>query len=149
MTPELALEINQFIDRIHSPYYWSFFAVIAIIYLLEVFLPEKKYLESGFDRWLTYFKISIVGLFALVAISQGVTGGCVIQIPQNWLARNYLGMEYWHPYGLVFREYLDPQYWIFLRIFYLLGSFLTLFVTWKFWKKRVYTPLKNGINHER
>jgi Na+-translocating ferredoxin:NAD+ oxidoreductase RnfD subunit len=143
LTYDQAVKINEDIDKIHNPYYWSFLAVIGGIFLLDSFLPEKQHFESKFDKYFTFFKWSIIVFFTLIALSQGLTGGCVVQIPQNWIAQHYLNRDYWYPYGPVFRELLPQQYWFILQISYFLGSLFTLWRARVFYKKRMIMPLEN------
>lgn len=135
-----AESINQTIDRFHEPYYWSIFGVFALLFALEIFLPEKRRFSSQFDRYFTYFRFSIIILITLVALSQGLAGGCVLQIPQNWLAQNYLGREYWYPYGLVFREHVPQQFWPLLHFTYFLASLITPYFAFQYYQKRIKKP---------
>jgi len=135
-----AESINQTIDRFHEPYYWSGFGLLAFLFILEIFLPEKKYFKSAFDKYFTYFRFSIIILMTLVALSQGLAGGCVLQIPQNWLAQNYLGREYWYPYGLVFREHFPEKFWPILHFTYFVASLITPYFAYQYYQKRIKKP---------
>ena len=145
LTYEQAIKLNEDIDKIHNPYYWTFLAVIGVMFLLESFLPVKSKFESGFDKYFTFFKWGVIIFFTLIALSQGLTGGCVVQIPQNWIAKTYLNREYWYPYGPVFRELLPERYWFVLQIGYFLGSIYALWRAIEFYKKRVMIPLKAEV----
>lgn len=138
MTYELALDINNFIDRVHSPYYWAFPSILAVFALLDLFLPAKLVYLNTFDRYFTHFKFALIIFFTLVATSQGLTGGCILHLPQNWLAENYLNMDYWNtPYGLVYREYVPQRFEWALRLVYFLGGMISVLATWKYYIKFV------------
>lgn len=140
MDPELALNINRLIDRVHSPYYWAFPSVLAVFSALEVFLPAKAYYLNRFDKYLTYCKFALIIFFTLIATSQGFTGGCVLHLLQNWLAQNYLHMEYWNaPYGPVYREYVPRDWEWVLRVSYFLGAWLSLAAAWQYYKKFIHS----------
>lgn len=135
MTAQIALLINQWIDRVHNPTYWIVFWVIALYILLEyrIFPHKKIILDTRFGRIIFYAKCGILLFTFSIALSQSLLGGCAIQLIQNYLATQCLGLEYWYPFGLVFREYLDSRYWIWLRILY---GILTL--GYGFWIYRYY-----------
>lgn len=130
MNGQTALQINQWIDIVHSPNYWIFFWAIALYILLEPKIFPKKDIIS----YKKYAKPIIYGKFLLlfftfsIALSQSLFGGFLITSIQNYFASTYLGREYWYPYGLVFRENFDPQYWIYLRLFYIILTIL--YGTW-------------------
>lgn len=135
MNPQIALQINQWIDRLHNPSYWIIFWVIALCILLEyTIFPQKKIiLNSIYSRIVLYAKFGILLFTFAIALSQSVLGGCIITSLQNYFAVHYLNREYWYPFGLVFRENLAPQYWIWLRILYIIGTLL-----YGFWIYRYY-----------
>ena len=130
MNSQTALQINQWIDIIHNPNYWIVFWFIALYILLEpkIFpnrniIPQNKYAKS-----IIYTKFFILIFTFIIILSQSLFGGCLITSIQNHFARTYLGREYWYPYGLVFRANFDPQYWIYLRLFYIILTIL--YGTW-------------------
>ena len=135
MNAQTALLINEWIDIIHNPNYWIIFWVIAVYILLEyrIFPHKKIVLNTLYSRLVLYAKFAILLLTLAVALSQSILGGCAIQLIQNYLAVNYLDREYWYPFGLVFREQIAPQYWIWLRIGY---GILT--IGYVFWIYRYY-----------
>jgi hypothetical protein len=137
MTPELALRINYFIDRYHSQEYWSYPFLLAVFFMLEIFLPPRASYESRFDKYFTWFKFGLVAFAALIAASQGFAGGCLVQLPQNWLAQNYLSMPYWHEYGLAFREYVPAGWHWLLRLVYMAGGCLCLWAAYRYYLRRV------------
>ncbi len=143
LNKEKALEIIYFIDKYHDPRYWIIFGVLSAIFLLEIFLPKKIQFENNFDKVFTYFKVSILFFVGLILFSQGFLGGCVIQIPQNWLAQKFLDRPYWYPYGLVYRENLPESFWPMLRIIYILFSILYYLVFYIFLDKRVWLKKNN------
>lgn len=120
MDAEKATQINQWIDIIHNPTYWIIFWVIALYILLEYTIsPHKKILlNTRYERIVFYTKWGILVFTFSIALSQSLLGGCAIQLIQNYLAVQYLDRNYWYPFGLVFREQLAPQYWIWLRVLY-------------------------------
>jgi hypothetical protein len=135
MNAETAIQINQWIDRLHNPSYWIIFWVIALCILFEyTIFPQKKIiLNSIYSRIVLYAKFGILLFTFAIALSQSVLGGCIITSLQNYFAIHYLNREYWYPFGLVFRENLDPQYWIWLRILYIIVTLL-----YGFWIYRYY-----------
>ncbi len=137
MNVELAQKIISFIDFVHQPYYWTFIVVVAFFYSFESYLPKKTTWESRLDRYIGCFKFGLICILAFIVVMQGITGGCIFQIPQNYLAQNYLGLPYWYPFGLVFRENIDQSYWGLLRAVYLLlGSYYS-YTAVQFWQKRM------------
>jgi len=142
MDSQNAILINQFIDRIHNPNYWILFWIIALFILLEytIFPKREILIQTRYQKIILYFKFSILILTFVIAFSQSVFGGCVIQLFQNYLAINYLDREYWYPYGLVFREKFDPKYWIYLRLTYI---FLT--ILYGIWIYKYATFVSNKI----
>lgn len=140
LTYHQAESINQTIDRYHQPSQWVTLGVMAGFFALEVFLPTKEVFESKFDRYYSYVKFGIIVLMTSVALSQGITGGCVVQIPQNWLARTYMGKEYWYPFGVVFRENFPTWFEPYLRLIYFVFSLITPYTVWIYWKKRIKIP---------
>lgn len=124
MNESLALKIIEFIDKFHQPHIWTLGGVIAVLALVESFLNENYIYKSFLGILLIYFKLFFLVMFDLVFFTQGLFGGCLLQVPQNYLARKYLGMDFWYPFGIVYRESLNPVFWPYLRIFYLfLGIF--------------------------
>jgi|688.fasta_scaffold201012_1 hypothetical protein len=132
---EQAYQINEWIDKIHSPQYWALGGVIAIIAIVESYLPHKKSFASDLDQYLVYFKLFFLVAFSLVFFTQGLLGGCIVQIPQNWIAQKYLDREFWYPFGLVYRESLNSKFWPLLRLFYLVLGSLAFWRTWVFYQK--------------
>ena len=130
MDNQTALLINQWIDIIHNPNYWIIFWFIALYILLENNLFPKRDIipKSKYGKAIIYSKLFILFFTFSIAVSQSLLGGCFITSIQNYLAINYLGREYWYPFGLVFRENFDPQYWIYLRLFYIILT--ALYATW-------------------
>lgn len=137
MSSQQALAIIEVIDWIHQPYYWSFIMFVALAYTFEIYLPKKRQWESIFDLVLTYFKFILIAILAFIVLMQGMIGGCLCQIPQNYLARKYLSLDYWYPFGLVFRENFAVQDWKWLRMFYLIAGLYFAWATYQFWKKRI------------
>jgi hypothetical protein len=142
LNAEKVIVINNFIDRVHTPIIWAFPVTLGIFISLELFLPKKQKFENKFDQFFSLLKFCLVIFAGLVLSSQGFSGGCVIQIPQNFLAQQYLGRD-WLPYGIVFREYINPDYLWLLRLFYFIGGLSSVFVVFKYWKERIKTPLKS------
>lgn len=132
-----AYQINEWIDKIHNPQYWVLGGVVAVIAIIESYLPAKKAFVSDLDEYLTYFKFFFLIAFCLVFFTQGLFNGCIIQIPQNFIAQKYLNREYWYPFGIVYRENLDPKFWPLLRLFYLVLGSLSFWRTWIFYQKFV------------
>ncbi|MEM1312131.1 MAG: hypothetical protein AAGF07_01570 [Patescibacteria group bacterium] len=149
LTTEQAIQINETIDKYHDPYYWTVVAVVAFVFLIDSYLPRKRIFESKLDKILSYVKLITLIFLSLITLSQGLTGGCFIQIPQNWIAQNYLDRPYWYPYGLVFREMIPEKYWIVLRIFYFFGSIFVAYRTYLFWQKRVLSPSQEKLNYAK
>jgi len=140
-TSETVIAINQWIDKYHGPAQWAPFVAIGLLVSLEGFLPTKTEWESVWDKWLTWLKSFFITLTMFVGASQGFTGGCVIQIPQNWLSQTALGRD-WHPYGLVFREYVPQQWWWALHAFYILCACLGIYL-WRKWLNKRWFSVKN------
>jgi len=132
---DTVITINTWIDKYHGPNQFTPFVVMGMFVLLEVILPKKNGWENLFDKVLGHIKMGLVTLTMLVATSQGITGGCIIQIPQNWLARQALGRD-WYPFGLVYREYVPQDFWWALRLFYFLGGLFILVIWWLWMEKR-------------
>lgn len=119
-----AYDINQWIDNWHNPSFWILGGVVGIVAILESFLPARNSLSGKYEQFLVKFKFFFLIALAVVFFTQGLLGGCIIQIPQNAIAKAYLGREFWYPFGLVYRENIPESYWPILRLFYLiLGSF--------------------------
>ena len=130
MNSQTALLINQWIDIIHNPNYWIIFWFIALYIVLEPkIFPQKSIIpKNKFATTIIYTKFLVLFFTFSIALSQSLFGGCLITSVQNYFASNYLGLEYWYPFGLVFRENFDPQYWIYLRLFYIILTIL--YGTW-------------------
>ena len=130
MDSQTALIINQWIDIVHNPNYWIVFWFIALYILLEPKIFSKKDIISynKFAKPIIYGKFLLLFFTFSIALSQSLFGGCLITSIQNHFASTYLGREYWYPYGLVFRENFAPQYWIYLRLFYIILTIL--YGTW-------------------
>jgi hypothetical protein len=143
MNAETAIQINQWIDRFHNPSYWIIFWVIALYVLLEyrIFPKKEIVLDTIYSRIVLYGKFGVLLFTFAIALSQSVLGGCAIQLIQNYLAVQYLDREYWYPFGLVFRENLQPQYWIWLRLFY--GA---LTIGYGFWIYRYYRFVRGKLS---
>jgi hypothetical protein len=136
LNAEKVIEINNFIDRVHTPIIWAFPVTLGIFVSLELFLPRKEQYENQFDEFFSWLKFYLVIFAGLVLSSQGFSGGCVIQIPQNLLAQQYLGRD-WHPYGIVFRENINQEYLWLLRLFYFIGGLSSVFIVFKYWEDRI------------
>jgi hypothetical protein len=136
MSSQTALLINQWIDIIHNPNYWIIFWFIALYILLENNIFPKKNIipKSKYAKLIIYTKLLILIFTFSIAASQGLLGGCFITSIQNYLAINYLDREYWYPFGLVFRENFNPQYWIYLRLLYTLLTILYGIWIYKYYK---------------
>ncbi len=145
LTYEQAEHIYKFIDWIHP--FFLYLDVIAVLALLESFLPTKTKFESDLDRVLTYCKFAILFFFMLIALSQGFLGGCFIHIPQNWFSDTYLNGKYHNPFGLFGRQAIAEKYWPWLRLFYLVGSLLIGWRVWEYWQKRVRLSLYESNRH--
>jgi hypothetical protein len=146
LNAERVIAINQFIDWLHTSF--PAISIIAAAILLESFLPARKRFANIYDRWLTYIRFAAAIIFSLIALSQGMLGGCIIHIPQNYLAQQYLGRD-WSDYGLFYREFIDPALHLYLRIFYFLGGLFVTWCTWQFWKKRLLAPhIGSGLNQK-
>jgi hypothetical protein len=126
MDSQTALKINQWIDIIHNPTYWIIFWIIALYILLEPkIFPNRNIIpQNKSEKFIFYIKLLILSFTFSVAMSQSLFGGCLITSIQNYFAINYLDLETWYPFGLVFREYFAPQYWIYLRLFYIMLTIL-------------------------
>jgi hypothetical protein len=138
LSPEQAIFINQQIDKFHNPEIWGLGLSLSLLAFLETYLPAKEFFHNYLDKILTYFKLFFLSAFAIIFFQQGLFGGCLIQIPQNYIAKEYLGREYWYPYGLVYREFFNPEVWWVLQLFYLIIGSFTLWKTWVYFKKFVY-----------
>lgn len=140
---EKVIQINNFIDRVHTPIVWAFPVTLGIFISLEIFLPAKQRFETKFDEFYSWTKYYLVILASLVTISQGLSGGCWVQIPQNYLAQKYLGHD-WLPYGLVFREYVNVEYWWVLRLVFFIGAILAFIIFYNYWNRRMKMPMSNS-----
>jgi hypothetical protein len=136
MNSQTALRINQWIDIVHNPNYWVTFWFIALYILLEpkifpkrAIIPQNKYAKT-----IIYTKFFILIFTFIIMLSQSLFGGCLINSVQNCIARTYLDREYWYPFGLVFRENFDPQYWIYLRLFYIILTIIYGIWIYKYYK---------------
>jgi len=137
MSPEIARQMNQWIDVIHNPRYWIIFWLIALYVLFEErVVGSEKFAQriSGARGWL-YSRLGVLIFTWSIVASQGFLGGCAVQLVQNYLAREYLSMEYRYPFGLVFREFLDPAYWRWLRAGYLLATIVYAIWIYSYWKR--------------
>lgn len=137
-TPEQVIEFNQLVDKYHDPRYWSIFGFLSLVFILEVFLPIKKSFNGYFDQVLSYFKFGVLLFTSLIVASQSFLGGCLIQIPQNWLAQRYLGQPYWYPFGLVYRENFPESFWPYLRLIYLFLAILYFYFLYKYYQRRLF-----------
>lgn len=140
LTRDQAIEINRWIDIFHNPGQWAYIIVLAVFISLESFLNQKEYFESLFDKILIYIKFILLVFLCLVVGSQGFLGGCIVQIPQNWIAQAYLDRPYWYPFGLVYRENIPEEYWIYLRIVYFLLAIFFIWRTYIFWHRFIKSP---------
>lgn len=136
MDSQTALLINQWIDKIHNPNYWIIFWFIALYILLENNLFPKRDIIPKFKygKAIIYSKLFVLFFTFSISASQSLFGGCLITFIQNYLARTYLDREYWYPFGIVFRENFDPQYWIYLRLFYIVLTILYGIWIYKYYK---------------
>jgi len=136
MDSQTALLINQWIDIVHNPNYWIIFWFIALYILLEPkIFPQKSILpKNKYAKIIIYIKFLVLFFTFSIALSQSLFGGCIITSIQNYLASTYLGREYWYPFGLVFRENFAPQYWIYLRVFYMVLTILYGAWIYKYYK---------------
>jgi hypothetical protein len=135
LTYQQAYDLNQWIDYIHNPYVWSYGAVISVYALFESYLPKRQFKTTGLDSFLNGLKFFFLFAFAFIFFSQGLLGGCFIQIPQNLIAQKFLNREFWYPFGLVYREHIDPQYWPYLRGLYLLLGLYGCYRTFIYYQK--------------
>ena len=136
MDSQTALLINQWIDILHNPTYWIVFWFIALYILLEPKIFPKRDIvpQNKFAKTIIYAKLFILIFTFSIALSQSLFGGCLITSIQNYLASTYLDREYWYPYGLVFRENFAPQYWVYLRLFYIILTILYGAWIYKYYK---------------
>jgi hypothetical protein len=124
LTYQQAYNFNQWIDGWHNPSFWILGGIVGIVAILESFLPAKNFISGYYEKILINSKFFFLIALAVVFFTQGLLGGCIIQLPQNWIAQNFLGRPFWYPFGLVYREGISEQYWPLLRFFYLiLGTF--------------------------
>ena len=134
MNAENVIKINQTIDQIHS--YFPILAAFGVLFMLQSYLPVKQKFNSKFNKVFNYFKVSLISLFAFIFLFQGVFGGCVIHLGQNFLAQKYLNRN-WANYGLVYREKVPKVYWPLLRTTYLGIGLFASFRGLKFYEKRI------------
>jgi hypothetical protein len=136
MDSQTALLINQWIDIIHNPSYWIIFWFIALYILLENNLFPKRDIIPKFKygKAIIYSKLFVLFFTFSISASQSLFGGCLITSIQNCIARTYLDREYWYPFGIVFRENFDPQYWIYLRLLYIILTVLYGIWIYKYYK---------------
>lgn len=132
--PQLIIKINQTVDQIHS--FFPTLALFGCFFLIESYLPKKSFFESSLDKFLSYFKLSLVSLLAFIFLSQGILGGCLLHIPQNFLSQKYLSRN-WSNYGLVFREKIPRNYLPLLRTSYLGIGLYASWASLKFYEKRI------------
>jgi hypothetical protein len=130
MNSQTAIQINQWIDIVHNPNYWIVFWFISLYILLEpkIFPKRNIFTKGKYTKPIIYGKFLLLFFTFSIALSQSLLGGCLITSIQNYFARTYLSREYWYPYGLVLRENFAPQYWIYLRLFYIILTIL--YGTW-------------------
>jgi len=145
--PDTALTLIDWIDILHNPDQWTPFTTVGLFVLFEAGLPIKESIQNRWDGILLRIKAFFATMAMLVGSSQGFTGGCVVQIPQNWLSQQAFGRD-WYPYGLVFREYFPEEWWWALRTFYILLATLVVFLWWKWIHKR-YLPAIRNANIQR
>lgn len=132
-----AYDINQWIDHFHNPNFWILGGIVGFIAVLESFLPAKLSFSGTYEKFLVNFKFFFLVALAVVFFTQGLFGGCLIQIPQNAIAKAYLGRPYWYPFGLVYRESIAEKYWPLLRLFYLIIGTFAINRSIAFYKKFV------------
>ncbi|MGA1050626.1 MAG: hypothetical protein ACO3TG_03960 [Minisyncoccia bacterium] len=136
MDSQTALLINQWIDILHNPTYWIVFWFIALYILLEPKIFPKRDIipQNKYAKTIICTKLFILIFTFSIALSQSLFGGCLITLIQNYIASTYLGREYWYPFGLVFRENFSPEYWIYLRLFYIVITILYGYWVYKYYK---------------
>jgi hypothetical protein len=133
LSPQQVIEINQFLDEIHS--FFPYVTTLGAFLLLESLLPYRTP-RNVLERNLNYTKLIVMSSFVVVTLTQGIFGGCLLHIPQNWLAQEVLGKK-WHEYGLVYRYSLPQAWWPALQLFYVvLGSF-GAWRTWHYYQRRI------------
>lgn len=140
MNPQWAAQVNQWIDVLHNPRYWIIFWLVAVYVVIEDTFIVRS--DIPFRRIQFGWRFSILVFTWLILASQSIFGGCAIQFVQNYLAREYLDRDYWYPFGLVFREFLSPQYWILLRGLYLVLTVAYGAFIYHYWNKRRTTRVK-------
>lgn len=136
MDSQTALLINQWIDKVHNPNYWIVFWFIALYILLEPKIFPKRAIvtQNKYTNIIIHTKLFILIFTFSIALSQSLFGGCLITLIQNYIASTYLGREYWYPFGLVFRENFSPEYWIYLRLFYIVITILYGYWVYTYYK---------------
>ncbi len=136
MDSQTALLINQWIDKVHNPNYWIVFWFIALYILLEPKIFPKRDIipQNKYAKTIICTKLFILIFTFSIALSQSLFGGCLITLIQNYIASTYLGREYWYPFGLVFRENFSPEYWIYLRLFYIVITILYGYWVYTYYK---------------
>lgn len=131
-----AQSINRFVDVVHS--FFPFFALVAISILIEGLVrKQKKHYDSLIDYCLTITKLIFLTLLNLIALSQGLLGGCFIYYPQTWFNRKYLGIDEPYEFGLFGRQYIPENYYFILQSGYFVGAVVVLLTSYIFVKKRV------------
>jgi hypothetical protein len=138
LTFQQAEAINTAVDKIHALF--PLFSVMATIFLLQGFGKPQVAFTSPWQKYYAWFRFGFVLLLVSTVLSQGVLGGCLIHIPQNWFNRVYLNQDNAVPFGLFARQYIDPKYWPFLRMFYLLAGLLVSWRALVFYRKFVNLP---------
>jgi hypothetical protein len=134
ITPDQAIAINETIDIIHSTF--PYFMALGVYCIAVSFLPAKTAYESYFDKCISYIIAGFGAVLVLYLISQAVLGGCIVHIPENWIARTYLGRSEWWPFGLFGRRNWPFALWT-LRLLYAILSILSV------WRFRIY--MKNRL----
>ena len=139
-----AEKIIDFINFIHTPYYYISFTAVCLIPL--GFLPRKMKFESRIDKFYSYVILFFLFHITTVFVSQGFIGGCVYTIPQHHFAHEYLGYHDWFILGLakqeVFEKFISEEnydiLYYALRLFYLIFGVLFIWITARFYVYRIY-----------
>lgn len=130
MTYEQALLVQRLLDTLHNPS-WSVGFIIMLIFIFEGFIAKNNPIFFKNSLFAQKAKVFLMYWYSVVAFTQAIFKGCVIHIPQNWIAREYMGLEYWHPYGLVYREVIPESILPFIPFLYF-G--VGLFLLWRGYK---------------
>lgn len=126
--------LNETIDAIHSLF--PVLMPIGVVCVVMSYLPLKSHFESHFDVYFTWILFTFGCLFASYLYSQALLGGCFIHIPQNWIARQYLGKSEWWPFGL-YGRYGWPFDLITLRLLYIVLSVYSTIRLYVFYVRRI------------